>query len=168
VRIPALIVLSLSLAPSYLAADQPLPTNAKADAVLVLKKERTFNLMRQGQVLKTYKVALGPEPVGPKQRQGDHKTPEGEYVLDRRNAHSQFYRSIHVSYPSAQDRDRARKLGVSPGGDIYVHGLPNGFAWVGSGHRLKDWTDGCIAVTNEEMDEIWRAVPDGAPIEIKP
>lgn len=144
-----------------------MPTN-KADAVLVLKEERTFNLMRQGQVLKTYKVALGPEPVGPKQRQGDHKTPEGEYVLDRRNAHSQFYRSIHVSYPSAQDRDRARKLGVSPGGDIYVHGLPNGFAWVGSGHRLKDWTDGCIAVTNEEMDEIWRAVPDGAPIEIKP
>ena len=124
--------------------------------------------MRQGKVLKTYKLALGPEPVGPKQRQGDHKTPEGEYVLDRRNAHSQFYRSIHVSYPSPQDRDRARKLGVSPGGDIYVHGLPNGYAWLGSGHRLKDWTDGCIAVTNEEMDEIWRAVPDGTPIEIKP
>ena len=124
--------------------------------------------MRQGKVLKTYKVALGPEPVGPKQRQGDHKTPEGEYVLDRRNVHSQFYRSIHISYPSAKDRDRARKLGVSPGGDIYVHGLPNGFAWVGRGHRLKDWTDGCIAVTNEEMDEIWRAVPDGTPIEIKP
>jgi len=124
--------------------------------------------MRQGKVLKTYKVALGPEPVGPKQRQGDHKTPEGEYVLDRRNAHSQFYRSIHVSYPSAQDRDRARKLGVSPGGDIYVHGLPNGYAWVGSGHRLKDWTDGCIAVTNEEMDEIWKAVSDGTSIEIRP
>ena len=167
-RITAFILLILSLAPSYLATDQPLPTAAKADSVLVLKKERTFTLMRQGIVLKTYKVALGPEPVGPKQRQGDHKTPEGEYVLDRRNAHSQFYRSIHVSYPSAQDRDRARKLGVSPGGDIYVHGLPNGYAWVGIGHRLKDWTDGCIAVTNEEIDEIWRAVPDGTPIEIKP
>jgi murein L,D-transpeptidase YafK len=168
VRIPLFIVLFLSLAPSSLAVEQSLSTTATADSALVLKKERTLTLMRQGKVLKTYRVALGPEPVGPKQRQGDHKTPEGAYVLDRRNAQSQFYRSIHVSYPNVQDRDRARKLGVSPGGDIYVHGLPNGYAWVGSGHRLKDWTDGCIAVTNEEMDEIWRAVPDGTPIEIKP
>ena len=124
--------------------------------------------MNQGKVLKTYKVALGGDPMGAKVRQGDHKTPEGTYVLDRRNAHSQFYRSIHISYPDAQDRVRARKLGVSPGGDIYLHGLPNGYGWVGRGHRLKDWTDGCIAVTDEELDEIWRAAPDGTPIEIQP
>jgi murein L,D-transpeptidase YafK len=101
-------------------------------------------------------------------RQGDHKTPEGIYILDRRNPRSQFYKSIHISYPSQQDRARAKTQGVSPGGDIYLHGLPNGYGWIGQGHRLKDWTDGCIAVTNEEIDEIWRTVPDGTPIEIRP
>jgi murein L,D-transpeptidase YafK len=147
---------------------QTLPLGTKADRVVVVKKERTLSVMSQGRVLQTYKVALGGEPAGPKVRQGDHKTPEGVYVLDRRNAHSQFYRSIHISYPDTQDRARAKKLGVSPGGDIYLHGLPNGYRWIGSRHRLKDWTDGCIAVTDEEVDEIWRAVPDGTAIEIKP
>ncbi len=156
------------IAVGCLAGDQAIPAGAKADRVVVVKKERTLTLMSQGKILKTYKIALGGEPVGPKTRQGDHKTPEGVYVLDRRNAHSQFYRAIHVSYPDAHDRVLARKLGVSAGGEIYVHGLPNGYSWIGSSHRLKDWTDGCIAVTNEEMDEIWRAVPDGTPIEIKP
>ena len=156
------------IAVGCLAGDQAIPAGAKADRVVVVKKERTLTLMSQGKILKTYKIALGGEPVGPKIRQGDHKTPEGVYVLDRRNAHSQFYRAIHVSYPDAHDRVLARKLGVSAGGEIYVHGLPNGYSWIGSSHRLKDWTDGCIAVTNEEMDEIWRAVPDGTPIEIKP
>jgi murein L,D-transpeptidase YafK len=89
-------------------------------------------------------------------------------VLDHRNLHSKFYKAIHISYPDAQNRARANTLGVSPGGDVYVHGLPNGYGWVGASHRLKDWTDGCIAVTDEEMDEIWRAVPDGTLIEIKP
>jgi len=116
----------------------------------------------------TYNVALGGEPVGPKTRQGDHKTPEGKYVLDHRNIHSQFYRSIHITYPNSRDVAQAKKMGVSPGGDVFIHGLPNRYGWVGKGHRLKDWTDGCIAVTNEEMDEIWMAVPDGTPIEIEP
>ena len=118
--------------------------------------------------MKVYKVALGGDPVGPKTKQGDHKTPEGVYVLDFRNAHSQFYKSIHISYPSQRDRAVARRKGISPGGDVFVHGLPNGFGAVGAAHRLKDWTDGCIAVTNQEMDEIWQAVPDGTEIEIRP
>jgi len=139
-----------------------------ADRVVVLKKERTLQLLDHGKVVKTYKVALGGDPVGPKTRQGDHKTPEGAYVLDFRNAHSQFYKSIHISYPSERDRTDARKKGVSPGGDVFVHGLPNGYGAVGAAHRLKDWTDGCIAVTDEEIDEIWRSVPDGTPIEIRP
>ena len=139
-----------------------------ADRVVVLKKERTLQLLSQGKVIKMYKVALGGDPVGPKTRQGDHKTPEGVYVLDSRNAHSQFYKSIHISYPNASDRAAARRQRVSPGGDVFVHGLPRGYGWVGASHRLKDWTDGCIAVTNEEIDEIWRAVPDGTPIEIRP
>lgn len=148
-----------------LTASEPEP---HADRVLVLKKERTLHLLRADRVLKSYKIALGGDPVGPKTRQGDHKTPEGVYVLDFRNAHSQFYKSIHISYPSGRDRVAARQKGVSPGGDVFVHGLPKGYAWVGASHRLKDWTDGCIAVTNQEMDEIWRAVGDGTPIEIRP
>jgi murein L,D-transpeptidase YafK len=139
-----------------------------ADRVVVLKKERTLQLCRQGKVIKTYKVALGGDPLGPKTRQGDHKTPEGLYALDSRNAHSQFYKSIHISYPNAGDRAAARQHRLSPGGDVFVHGLPNGYGWVGASHRLKDWTDGCIAVTNQEIDEIWEVVPDGTPIEIRP
>lgn len=161
--IPLVVCLLCGMLPG-----QDMPPILHADRVLVLKKERTLELLRQGKPIKTYKVALGGDPVGPKARQGDHKTPEGIYVLDSRNPHSQFYKSIHISYPSARDRAAARKNGVPPGGDVFVHGSPKGYSWVGASHRLKDWTDGCIAVTNEEIDEIWRAVPDGTPIEIRP
>jgi len=151
-----------------LGTSQTVPTPMHADRVVVLKKEHTLQLLNQGKVIKTYKVALGGDPVGPKARQGDHKTPEGVYVLDSRNPHSQFYNSIHISSPNASDRAAARHQRISPGGDVFVHGLPNGYRHVGAAHRLKDWTDGCIAVTDEEMDEIWRAVADGTPIEIRP
>lgn len=143
-------------------------TPPPVDRVLVLKKQRTLQLLSHGKIVKTYKVALGGDPVGPKTRQGDHKTPEGVYVLDRRNPHSQFYKSLHISYPTAAQRAAARKLGVSAGGDVFVHGLPNGYGAVGAAHRLKDWTDGCIAVTDAEIDEIWKLVPDGTTIEIQP
>jgi len=149
---------------SQSAAQAALPV----DKVVVMKKERTLELLSQGKVIKTYKVALGGDPIGPKARQGDHKTPEGSYVLDSRNSHSQFYKSIHISYPSARDRARARQRGFSPGGDVYIHGLPNGYGTIGAAHRLRDWTDGCVAVTNEEIDQIWKAVPNGTPIELKP
>jgi len=143
-------------------------TPLHADRVVVLKSERALRLVNHGRVIKAYKVALGGDPIGPKTRQGDHKTPEGSYVLDFRNAHSKFYKAIHISYPSARDRAAAREQGASPGGDVFLHGLPNGFGYLGAAHRLKDWTDGCIAVTNAEIDEIWGAVPDGTPIEIQP
>lgn len=124
--------------------------------------------MNAGNPFKTYKVALGGNPVGAKTRQGDHKTPEGVYTLDFRNASSHYYKSIHISYPNGRDRENARRNKVSPGGDVFVHGLPNGYGAVGAAHRLKDWTDGCIAVTDAEIDEIWKLGPDGTPIEIKP
>jgi len=150
-----------------LSADNPsLPASALADKVLVLKGERKLLLMKGNEVLKTYTVSLGANPVGFKVREGDRKTPEGNYVLDRHNAHSQYHRSIHISYPNADDVARARKLGVSPGGELYIHGLPNDFH--GDSEALGDWTEGCIAVNNAEIDEIWRAVADGTPIEIKP
>jgi murein L,D-transpeptidase YafK len=121
-----------------------------------------------GTPLKTFKVALGSQPVGAKQQQGDHKTPEGMYSVDAKNAHSQFYMALHLSYPSAEDRLRARKLGVSPGGDVEIHGLGKKYGWIGGRHRLFDWTDGCIAVTNEEIEEIFRLVPTGTRVEIRP
>jgi murein L,D-transpeptidase YafK len=166
-RIRVLTGLVIALV-SVVGALQTASTPLHADRVVVLKKERTLQLLNQGKVIKTYKVALGGDPVGPKTRQSDHKTPECVYLLDSRNPHSQFYKSIHISYPNASDRAAARQKGVSPGGDVFVHGLPNGYRYVGAAHRLKDWTDGCIAVTDQEMDEIWLAAPDGTPIEIRP
>jgi murein L,D-transpeptidase YafK len=145
-----------------------LRAEAKADRIIVHKKARTMELMHAGQMLKTYKIALGGESVGPKTRQGDHRTPEGVYVIDSRNAQSKFHRSLHISYPGASDRERARKLGVPPGGDVFIHGLPNGYGWIGAGHRARDWTDGCIAVTDQEIEEIWSLVANGTPVEIRP
>jgi murein L,D-transpeptidase YafK len=139
----------------------------QADQVIVVKSERTLTLLAQGKAIRSYKVALGGRPIGAKQQQGDHKTPEGSYVLDRRNPQSRYYKSLHISYPNEQDKLDAAKRGVDPG-DIMIHGLPNGFGWLGRFHREHDWTDGCIAVTDTEMDEIWKLVPDGTPIEIRP
>jgi murein L,D-transpeptidase YafK len=148
------------------ANDPPLRPSAMADKVVVLKSYRRLLLMRGDEVLKTYIVSLGGNPVGPKVKQGDNRTPEGSYVLDRHNANSQYHRSIHISYPNANDLARARKLGVPPGSEMFIHGLPNDFR--GHSEALGDWTEGCIAVTNAEIDEIWRAVADGTPIEIRP
>jgi murein L,D-transpeptidase YafK len=140
----------------------------KATRVLVLKKEHKMQLFSGGTVIKTYTVALGGGGLAPKQHQGDHLTSEGLYQIDSRNKNSGFYRALHVSYPNDLDRERARKLGVDPGGNIMVHGIKNGLGWLGSMHRVMDWTDGCIAVSDTEMDEIWSLVPDGTPIEIRP
>jgi murein L,D-transpeptidase YafK len=145
-----------------------LPGPVTADRVLVDKSEHRLVLLRGGSVLKGYRVSFGADPVGHKQREGDERTPEGLYRIDRRNARSAFHRSLHVSYPDRRDVERARELGVAPGGDIMIHGIRNGLGWAGRLHRLADWTDGCIAVTNREMDELWRAVPDGTPIEVRP
>ena len=138
------------------------------DHLVVYKQQRKLVLQSRGKEVRVYKVALGGQPVGAKTQQGDHKTPEGSYVLDARNPHSQFYKSFHISYPGEKDVAAAKRAGVRPGGDIMLHGLPKEYAWVGKAHTLHDWTDGCIAVTNEEMDEIWKLVKVGTPIEIKP
>jgi murein L,D-transpeptidase YafK len=141
---------------------------SKVDLVLVEKSQHILTLLSRGKVQRTYKVALGRSPTGAKEKQGDHKTPEGHYILDRRNTNSRFYKSIHISYPNQQDKEKAQRRGFEAGGDIMIHGLPNGFGWLGSAHRALDWTDGCIAVTDVEMDEIWKLVPDGTAIEIRP
>lgn len=162
-----LLVLPLTCSVIPWAAGATTPPTKTADRIVVEKSARTMKLMHGNEVLKTYRVALSPEPVGAKQREGDHKVPEGRYVIDSKNSHSRFHLALHISYPNAADRQRARKLGVKPGGDIEIHGLGK-YGWVGSLQRQVDWTDGCIAVTNEEIDEIWPLVPVGTPLEIRP
>ena len=140
----------------------------RADRILVEKSARRLTLLRQGRTLKSYRVALGPAPAGRKQCQGDNRTPEGTYRIDARNAGSAYHRSLHVSYPNAQDVANAHRLGCKPGGDIMIHGIKNGYGAIGAAHALSDWTLGCIAVTDQEIEEIWAAVPNGTPVEIRP
>jgi murein L,D-transpeptidase YafK len=139
-----------------------------ADKILIEKKERLLMLLSRGKVLKTYKIALGGNPSGPKERQGDNKTPEGTYVIDSRNKGSRYHMSLHISYPNEKDKKRAKELGVSPGGDIMIHGLKNSFSWLGDDHTEVDWTKGCIAVTDAEIEEIYKLVPKGTIVEIRP
>jgi len=146
-------------------AKESLPT---ADAIEVFKARRELVLLRDGKPIKTYKVSLGIHPAGTKERQGDRRTPEGRYVIDYHNYASAFHLSLHISYPSAQDRKRAAARHVPPGGDIMIHGLPNGMGALSALLRGVDWTDGCIAVDDEEIEEIAEAVPDGTPIVIHP
>lgn len=174
VRAGALLCSALCLA-SWMAGcsttkDTSTSKISTADEVVVDKSDRRLRLMKGGQVMREYRVALGKDPVGPKLREGDQRTPEGDYVLDWRNHRSNYYKALHVSYPNPDDRLRAEMAGYKPGGMIMIHGLPNYIrspAVLAEYDRL-DWTNGCIAVNNKEMDEIWQAVKDGTRIRIVP
>ena len=157
--------LCLALGIASLAQQQATPQ--RADSILILKKDHVMKLLAQGKVIRTYKVALGQGGLAPKEREGDGRTPEGHYKIEAKYI-NQYHKALRISYPNAEDRKRAAKLGVSPGGSILIHGLPNGQGWIGAAHRLYDWTLGCIAVTNEEIDEIFKLVPVGTPVEIRP
>jgi murein L,D-transpeptidase YafK len=140
-----------------------------ADKVIVDKTKRKLLLLKQSRVFKVFDITLGGDPIGHKMQQGDKKTPEGHYTLDYKNPKSKFYRSIHISYPNSTDIKRARALGVSAGGDIMIHGQRNGATFTEQiVNRYRDWTAGCISVSNHDMDEIWRTVEAGTPIEIRP
>lgn len=145
-----------------------LPEGTVVDRVVVEKSARKLLVLHLGSEVKSYPIALGRQPVGPKEQEGDMKTPEGLYAIDYRNPRSDYHLSLHISYPGPEDLRRAGVRGVSPGSDIMIHGLPNGLGWMGTAHRQKDWTAGCIAVTDEEIEELWRIIPDGTPIEIRP
>jgi tetratricopeptide (TPR) repeat protein len=139
-----------------------------ASRVLIEKKERRLTLLSGDRALRSYRIALGGNPNGPKEKKGDNKTPEGTYMIDGRNRDSRYHLSLRVSYPNEKDKRRARELGVAPGGDIMIHGLKNGFSWVGDSHSELDWTRGCVAVTDEEIEEIAQLVPNGTVVEIRP
>jgi murein L,D-transpeptidase YafK len=140
----------------------------RADYVVVDKSDRKLYLYKAGRVLREFEVSLGQMPNGPKQREGDFRTPEGKYSLDARNANSDFFLSIHVSYPNESDRARARAEGVDPGGQIMIHGWPNELKYDLRRYQDTDWTDGCIAVSNSDMVDIWLMTRESTPIEIRP
>ena len=166
-----LLLTPLTSQANRLSAFSPAPVTDSVDLVLVEKSAKTLYLLDDGRVLRSYPIALGKNPVGHKEKAGDGRTPEGRYILDWRNPDSRFYRSIHISYPNDRDLEQAKATNSDPGEFIMIHGSP---AWVPSAEWAKqwlnkeDWTEGCIAVTNDIMDEIWTLVADGTPIEIRP
>jgi len=163
VRILAILFLSLIA----ITASAKTPTK-KADFVYVDKSDRVIFFFKDKELIAKYKMSLGRSPVGHKEREGDKRTPEGTYALDYKNPNSQYYRSIHISYPNKQDRAAAKRIGVSPGGAIMIHGQPNGSKYHASILQQHDWTDGCIALTNEQMDAVWEMVDVPVRIRIAP
>ena len=139
-----------------------------ADLVVIEKEARKLHLLQGGEIFRTFGIALGLQPLGDKKQEGDLKTPEGRYILDRRNPNSEFFLSIGISYPDAQDRREAAALGVDPGGAIMIHGQPNVPTRSEAYYRTRDWTNGCIAVTNSDMIDIWLMTGENTPIEIRP
>ncbi|RAS17950.1 L,D-transpeptidase family protein [Ensifer adhaerens] len=160
--------LALVAATLVVSGGFPAAAADSADRVVVHKERRLLQLLQGGQVIREYTVALGGNPIGHKRQEGDQRTPEGLYSLDWRNPGSGYYKSIHVSYPAPADVSAAAANGVDPGGMIMIHGQPNFFGWLAFLTQRFDWTNGCIAVTNAEMEEIWAMVPNNTPIEIKP
>jgi murein L,D-transpeptidase YafK len=163
-RIIAFIFFSLFWSAGIIGLSQEQP----ADKVLIEKKARKLTLLRGSTAIRNYRIALGNAPEGPKICQGDGRTPEGLYTISGRNENSHYHRSLRISYPNKTDRLAASKSKCNPGGDIFIHGLTNGLGWIGRAHTIRDWTLGCIAVTNKEIDEIWDLVPNGTKVEIKP
>ena len=162
---PVLLVALACFCAKPALAQEPLP---KADRILVLKSERKLLLLRDGAVLRSYPIALGPHPIGPKHASGDGRTPEGVYVIDGRHPRSPYHMALHISYPNAADRARSSAAQTDPGGAVFIHGLP---AWYGPNDPdkfYKDWTKGCISVGNTAIEAISAAVDDGTPIEIRP
>jgi len=168
VIILSIIALIIALSLYANVHENPLPSDVTADIVVVEKSNRKLFLMKKNKVIKKYKISLGRNPNGHKEKQGDFKTPEGTYIIDYRNPNSKYHLSLHISYPNEKDKKFALAQGLSPGGDIMIHGIRNGLGLIGRLHTLFDWTQGCIAVTNPEIKEIWNAVPKGTKITITP
>ncbi len=162
------ILLLITLVAYYFYPEEKLPPDIKINALVVLKSKRQLLAYSNGKLIKTYKISLGRTPVGDKEYQGDGKTPEGIYCINDKNPNSSCYMNLGVSYPDQQDIERCKKTNKHTGGDIKIHGLLNGQGYIGKFHRWYDWTAGCIAVTNDEVEELYNAVEIGAKIEIKP
>ncbi len=148
--------------------ENEIPNNCTIDKILVLKSKRKLEVFAEGKLIKTYSIALGKEPIGKKQFEGDNKTPEGQYYIYDKNQYSKFHKTLGISYPNKEDIKFAKQAKRLPGGDVKIHGLKDNFGILSKFHSLKDWTAGCIALTNTEIDELYEHVPLGTPIEIRP
>ncbi len=178
IKLPLLILLSAAIlgfvARLYAANPNALETldlsstEIMADLVILKKSSRRLYLMKEGKILRQYKVGLGGNPEGHKQQEGDSRTPEGHYLLDWRNPDSLYHLSLHVSYPNTEDNQSAKKKGISAGSNIMIHGQPNEQGWAAKLIQKRDWTEGCIAVQNTEIEEIWKMVGENTPIDIVP
>ncbi|WP_092105795.1 L,D-transpeptidase family protein [Pontibacter chinhatensis] len=161
------VVAFMAVTVYYFYPEPELPAGTEIDKLVVLKSERKILAYSDGKLMKTYTIALGRTPVGDKEYEGDKKTPEGRYYINDKNPNSAYHKNLGVSYPNEDDIRHARSLGKSPGGDIKIHGLRNGTGFISKFHRWWDWTLGCLALTDNEMDELYSAVPVGTPIEIR-
>lgn len=164
----ALVAVAGLCAFSYAAKPERAEIRFATDRILVEKAARRMTLYSEGRAIRIYRVALGRGGPAAKEQAGDGRVPEGVYSITGRNPESAYHLSLRIGYPRPDQLLRAAELGIDPGGDIMIHGLPNGLGWVGGEHRRRDWTEGCIALTNEEIEEVWRLVPDGTEIEIRP
>jgi murein L,D-transpeptidase YafK len=163
-----LLILVLAGLVYYFYPETKLQPDIKIDELVVIKSKRTMYAYSNGKLIKVYHVALGQDPIGDKEFRGDKRTPEGRYRINDRNPKSGFHKNLGVSYPDKTDIEEAKKRGVNPGGDIKIHGLKNGFGFIGKFHRLLNWTAGCIAVTDNEVDELYESVDNGTTIIIRP
>ena len=162
------LLVPMSGADSLAGLAAPAAMLQPVDRVVVQKSNRHMELYRDGALVATYRISLGLQPIGQKQREGDFRTPEGRYRLTRRNAQSDFFLAVQVSYPEATDIAIARRNGWAPGGSIMVHGLPNLLRYTRDRYLATDWTDGCIALSNEDMLDFWLLTGPDTPIEIRP
>lgn len=162
------ILLQLILLAPALNAAQKSINIPQGNRIIVEKSKRLMHVYHDNESIVTFRIALGKSPQGAKTCQGDNRTPEGHYTIIQHKPNSNYYKALRISYPSASDRERAKRKGCDPGGDIMIHGLENGFGWVGRTHRSIDWTNGCIAITNKEMDILYNMVKDGTGVEIRP
>ena len=152
----------------YFFPEKKLPTDQKIDKIILTKSRRTMDVYAGGQIIKTYKISLGRDPLGDKEFEGDKRTPEGQYSINDKNPNSGFHKNLGISYPNKMDIEEAKKKNLRPGGEIKIHGIRNGLGFIGKLHRMLDWTAGCVALTDDEVDELYNSVEIGTPILILP
>jgi murein L,D-transpeptidase YafK len=163
-----IFIIFFGLTVYYFYPEQKLPTDIRIDKLVVYKSKRQLLAYSNGELVKTYRISLGRQPIGDKEFEGDKKTPEGLYFINDKNPNSGYHKNLGISYPDKDDIENAKRLGKPTGGDVKIHGLRNRTSFIGKFHRCFDWTLGCIAVTDEEIDELYDAVKIGTKIDIKP
>ena len=163
-----LLIITVGLAVYYFYPETKMPDNIKVDRILVLKSQRQLQAFSNGQLIKTYKISLGRNPIGDKEFEGDKRTPEGLYEINDKNPNSGYHKNLGVSYPNQKDIEQANKIDKPTGGDVKIHGIRNGIGFIGKFERWFDWTAGCMALTNSDIDELYDHTNIGTPIEIRP